>query len=310
MAKECYAHNKFAGSRAARRWKVTMKRTILVVFFLSGCVSNPGIVELSPGTYMLSRVDHGGIFGNEAALQADVVRDANDFAKSKGKVAIAVSSHLDPMRPGHFASFEYQFRLVDASAQAEHSPQSIALQCKDQLRTPELDPIRYKVELIRDSWENPVPFAIATNDSFPSQEEKTAISKWATLREECVARGNAAFSPSPSATPLQVTQIQRDRSFFQSASAGVGDLIVALYQQKLTYGEFARKRFEITRDAADAERQYREAMQTADQQRQLQIQQLAEQQYANRLAAWATYLQSVNARQPQTVHVDGTITVQ
>jgi hypothetical protein len=213
------------------------------------------------------------------------------------------------MRPRHFASFEYQFRLVDASAQAEHSPQPIGLQCKDQLRTSDLDPIRYKVELIRDSWENSVPFAIATNDTFPTQEERAAISKWATLREECVARQNAAFSLPPTATPLQATQLQQDRSFFQSAAAGVGDLIVALYQQKLTYGEFARKRYEITRDAAEAERQYRESKQSADQQQQLQIQQFAQQQYANRLAAWATYMQGVNARQPLTVHVDGNISV-
>jgi hypothetical protein len=286
-----------------------MRRMALMAVFLTGCASNPGIVELSPGTYMLSRVDHGGIFGNEAALQANVINDANAFAKSKAKVAIAVSTHLDPMRPGHFASFQYQFRLVDPSEQSEQSAQSVNLECKDQLRTPDLDSIRYKVELSRDSWENAVPFAIATNDTFPSQEERSAISKWATLREACIARQNAAFSLPPSATPLQMTQIQQDRSFFQSASAGVGDLMVALYQQKITYGEFVRKRYEITRDAADAERQYRESKQLADQQQQIQMQQLAQQQYANRLATWAVYMQAVNARQPQTVHLDGTIVV-
>jgi hypothetical protein len=286
-----------------------MKRIILMVLFLAGCVSNPGVVELSPGTYMLSRVDHGGIFGNEATLQANVINEANAFAKSKGKVALAVSTHLDPMWPGHFASFQYQFRLVDPSDQAEHSPQTISLECKDQLRTSDLDPIRFKVELSRDSLDSAVPFAIATNDTFPSQEERVAISKWATLREACLARQNAALSLSPTATPLQVTQVQQDRSFLQSATAGVGDLIVALYQQKLTYGEFARKRYEITRDAAEAERQYRESRQLGGQQQQIQMQQLAQQQYANRLAAWGTYMQAVNARQPQAVHLDGTITV-
>ena len=286
-----------------------MKLMTLALLLLVGCVSNPGVVELSPGTYMLSRVDHGGIFGNEATLQANVINEANAFAKSKGKVALAVSTHLDPMWPGHFASFQYQFRLVDPSDQVEHSPQAIGLECKDQLRISELDPIRFKVELSRNAWDDAVPFAIATNDTFPSQEEKAAISKWATLREQCVARQNAAFSLSPSATPLQVTQIQQDRSYFQSAAAEVGDLMVALFQQKLTYGEFARKRYEITRDAAEVERQYRESRQLADQQQQNQMQQLAQQQYAIRLAAWATYMQAVNARQPQTVHLDGTITV-
>ncbi len=107
-----------------------------------------------------------------------------------------------------------------------------------------------------------------------------------------------------------MTEIQQDRSFGQAASAKVGDLIVALYQEKLTYGEFARKRYEITRDAADAERQYRQSTQLADQQQRMQAQQLAQQQFANSLAAWSTYMQAANARQPQTVHIDGTIRVQ
>ena len=110
-------------------------------------------------------------------------------------------------------------------------------------------------------------------------------------------------------SPLQSTQTQQDRSFLVSAGAKVGELIVALYQQKLTYGEFARKRYEISRDAAEAERQYRESRQTSDQQRQLQLQQLAQQQYSNQLAAWATYMQGVNARQPLTIHVDGNLSV-
>jgi len=287
-----------------------MKRLLLIALFLTGCAGNPGIVQVSPNTYMFSRVDHGGIFGNEAALQANVINEANAFAKSKGKVAIVVSSRLDPNRVGHFASFEYQFQLADPNEQAARSPQSINMECKDKLQTSDLDVIRTKVELYRDSWENAVPFAIATNDAFPTQEEKAAIARWATLREQCIASANAAFSVPPSSNPLQVTQIQQDRSFQQSATAGVGDLIVALYQQKLTYGEFARKRYEITRDAADAERRYRESTQLADQQQRMQAQQLAQQQFANSLAAWSTYMQAVNARQPQTVHVNGTIVVQ
>ncbi len=86
-------------------------------------------------------------------------------------------------------------------------------------------------------------------------------------------------------------------------SARVGDLIVSLYQQKLTYGEFARKRYEITRAAADAQRQFRQSVQIADQAQRLQAQQLAEQQFQSSLAAWSAYMQSVNARQPQTVRM-------
>jgi uncharacterized protein YcfL len=85
---------------------------ICTALLLSAC-SNPEIVKLSPDTYMLSRQDRGGIFGNASALKAGVIRDADAFAESQGKVAIPISSNESPMWPGHFASFDYQFRVVD-----------------------------------------------------------------------------------------------------------------------------------------------------------------------------------------------------
>lgn len=80
--------------------------------FLVGC-TNPGIVKLSHDTYLLTRADHAGIFGNTSRLKASVIKDANDFAENLGKVAIPVSTHETPVYPGHFATFEYQFRTVD-----------------------------------------------------------------------------------------------------------------------------------------------------------------------------------------------------
>jgi hypothetical protein len=68
---------------------------------------------MSPDTYMLSRADRAGIFGNTAALKAGVIKEATDFAESQGKVAIPIASHETPVYPGHFATFEYQFRVVD-----------------------------------------------------------------------------------------------------------------------------------------------------------------------------------------------------
>ena len=85
---------------------------IFTIALLVGC-SNPGIVQLSPETYMLSRADRAGIFGNTAALKAGVIEDANEFAKNKGKVAIPLAVNETPVYPGHFATIEYQFRVVD-----------------------------------------------------------------------------------------------------------------------------------------------------------------------------------------------------
>jgi hypothetical protein len=61
---------------------------------------------------LLSRQDKGGIFGNASAMKAAVIKEANEFAASKRKVAIPVSTHETPLWPGHFATFDYQFRLV------------------------------------------------------------------------------------------------------------------------------------------------------------------------------------------------------
>lgn len=81
---------------------------------LTGC-ANPGIVKLSPDTYMLSREAHGGIFASASGLKAGVINDAHAFAEGQGKVAIPISSTERPMGngPAQWASFEYQFRVVD-----------------------------------------------------------------------------------------------------------------------------------------------------------------------------------------------------
>lgn len=84
---------------------------LVLALCLGGC-AKPSVVQLSQDTYLLSRSDAGGAFANTAALKAGVIRDANAFAESKGKVAIPISSNAK--RPGiGFPSFDYQFRLVD-----------------------------------------------------------------------------------------------------------------------------------------------------------------------------------------------------
>jgi hypothetical protein len=276
-----------------------------ILVLLSGC-GTTDVKETSPSTYTVS-AQYGSLNGSWERAREDAVAKAREFCAAKRQTY----SFINAQQSG-VLGFSPQRSTITFSC----GPDTAALvksansECKEQLQVSDLDPIRSKVELYRDSWESAVPFAIATNDAFPTQEERGVIAKWATLREECVKRGTAAFSMPPSATALQVTQIQQDRSFGQAVSARVGDLIVSLYQQKLTYGEFAKKRYEITRDAAEAERQYRQSTQLADQQQRMQAQQLAEQRFQSSLAAWSIYMQGVNARQPQTVHLDGTIRIQ
>lgn len=100
------------------------KIVILLLGFLVGCASNPGIVNISPDTYMITRIDKAGMFGNPASMKAMVFQDANSFAASQGKVAIPISLNEIPSAPGRFLSIEYQFRVV-ASDDPEYSRVSL-----------------------------------------------------------------------------------------------------------------------------------------------------------------------------------------
>ena len=102
----------FLGNKIQIIWRcLTVCAGIAVIV---GC-ANPGIVKLSPDTYMLSREAHGGIFASASALKASVINDANAFAENQGKVAIPLSAKEKPMGsgPAQWASFEYQFRVVE-----------------------------------------------------------------------------------------------------------------------------------------------------------------------------------------------------
>jgi hypothetical protein len=216
------------------------------------------------------------------------------------------SNNMQPMFPGS-ATINFEC-MADSSGP---TAQSVAEECKAEYDVADLDPIRHKVELYRAAWDAPPPFEVASNDSYPTKEETAAIAKWATLRDACMARGRAVPRVPPSATPLQVAFIQQDNAFSDEVAGKVSALIVALYQGKLKYGEFAEKRYEFSRDGAAAERDFRQATLISDQQRAAQAQQLAQQNFQNRLMVWSTYIQAVNARAPQTeVTVHQNVTIQ
>ena len=122
-----------------------LRITTLALFTgtLVGC-ANPGIVKLSPDTYLLAREAHGGIFASAAKLKAGVIEDANRFAESQGKVAVPISAKEKPMGmgPAQWASFEYQFRVVDKSdpavrrTQLVHNPNVIIQKADPDLPDP------------------------------------------------------------------------------------------------------------------------------------------------------------------------------
>jgi hypothetical protein len=185
--------------------------------------------------------------------------------------------------------------------------ESIADQCREQIQADHsLDPLRNKMELWRVPTAPPPPFEIISNDTFPNDDERPLIAHWAKIADACVARASEQFKPPPAANATQRVVFEQDISYSIDAYQRIQQLTLALYEQKLTYGEFAQQRYQITSQAAAAERDYRQAVIARDQQRQIQI----AQQFSTALAAWSSYVQAVNSRQPQTVYINGTIRVQ
>lgn len=85
---------------------------VAATLYLTGCAT-ADVVPMGTDTYMISQTSAGGVFTNMGALKSKVMARANEFAGSKGKVAIPVAARESPAYPGHMPNFEYQFRLVD-----------------------------------------------------------------------------------------------------------------------------------------------------------------------------------------------------
>jgi hypothetical protein len=169
-------------------------------------------------------------------------------------------------------------------------------QCKDEMQTSALDPIRQKVELARDLGDkDPPPFAIASNQSVPTDTELPVVAKWASMRDVCVKRVNALRVIPSSASNNEKLTFPQQMGIKTDYSARVGELVVLLYRQKLTYGELAQKQYDFAREAMSAELALTQGIVARDDDRQA----LALQQFATVEKGWADYIQTVDARKPK-----------
>ena len=84
------------------------------------------VVQISDDTFVIRRSDKGGIFGNTAKMRDKVLREADEFAAERGKIAETVTLSETGKGFMRFAKIEYTFRLVDAEL-AEKEDESIDL---------------------------------------------------------------------------------------------------------------------------------------------------------------------------------------
>jgi hypothetical protein len=272
------------------------KLKILMCFFvviLVGCGTNE-VIKRSDSSYSVSS-QYGSVNGSWARASTEAVSKAEQYCNGLGLKYVFVGEKRDGVLGWSPQVSEITFKCGQDTEALLNTDQE---RCKNEMQASTLDSIREKVELARDA-ESAVPFAIASNQNYPSQNESSAIATWAKLREDCSARSFAIISKATeSRNQLQMNNAQQDLSYSKKLSSSVSELIVALYQQKLTYAEFAQKRLEIGRTISAAQRDFRASTLIADREMQSKAQQIAEQQMQNNLLAWSTYMQTVNSRQP------------
>jgi len=92
--------------------KLGLIAAISLSAYLFGCATAEPI-PIGNDTYMISQTSAGGVFKAMGSLKSEVITHANEFAASKGKVAIPIAAKESPAYPGHMPNFEYQFKLLN-----------------------------------------------------------------------------------------------------------------------------------------------------------------------------------------------------
>ena len=173
-------------------------------------------------------------------------------------------------------------------------------QCVEGSAVTGLDSIRTKADIERKAADGPPPFRIALNDTFATDTERSGIANWIRLRSHC---GRQAEMPPPADNAIDATSMQQMVALSRTLQSSVGKLIRALYYQELTYGEFAQKRYQFTREATELTAAIGEATVAAD------VSGLGRtlRNFLYLRSSWNAYLRRVNARQPRAVHIRGAI---
>jgi hypothetical protein len=141
------------------------------------------------------------------------------------------------------------------------------------------------------------------NDTFATGSERAGIAKWIRIWNHCRRRLEYPGIAAPPGNAIEAAALQQSFALSRIFQSCVARLIRALYYQELTYGEFARKRYEFTRAA--------EVLGSAIDESRLDADQTGLGSTLQRLLylrfSWNIYLRQVSVRQPGTVHIHGAI---
>ena len=132
----------------------------------------------------------------------------------------------------------------------------MASTCAAKMKAPALDPIRSKVELMKDPPDGPVPFTILTNGSIAAGPEQQAIGAWAKLIEQCQTAARPLLDAAPVPPGATASEVEKLKGYMTDAWIEGAKLRVSLYNGQLTYAEYASKRLSAAEDALKTAERY------------------------------------------------------
>lgn len=133
---------------------------------------------------------------------------------------------------------------------------AVANACAAQMSTRVLEPIRGKVEPVKNPPDGPVPFTILTNGSTAAGPEQEAIGAWAKLIEQCQASARPLLDSAPVPPGATASEVGKLKGYITDAWIEGAKLRVALYNGQLTYAEYAGKRLSVAEDALKTAERY------------------------------------------------------
>lgn len=99
-----------------------MKRTLPFILLLSACSSNPGVVSMSNGDYLITRTADR-MSADIATLRAEAMQAASDFCLGQGMTLAQHDSResSQPSAHGHHPGVALTFRCMPKPATPEQS---------------------------------------------------------------------------------------------------------------------------------------------------------------------------------------------
>jgi hypothetical protein len=171
--------------------------------------------------------------------------EADKICRPNNQIAINIRGTTRPefdFKPYFVAEMVYQCGQDTKKLSDENTEKCLA-----ELNIPELEILKGKVQFDR----RLTPSAsIISNETYPNNDEKLAIGKWIQLREECNRRTNLIFSKE-----VKFGLMYELRTIEERTSEFGNQLVLALYNEQITFGEFARKRQELNENVSEVIRE-------------------------------------------------------